>query len=74
MIPNHLNSLPNNNDSWTGPNSKYLQTTNFNVGEIMLSVFDRVENIVGGKGENACYQHFPLFPHIVFKGLFSQGR
>ena len=27
----------------------------------MISVFDRVENIVG-KGENAGYQHFLLFP------------
>ena len=27
----------------------------------MISVFDRVENIVG-KGENAGYQYFLLFP------------
>ena len=27
----------------------------------MISVFDRIENIVG-KGENAGYQHFLLFP------------
>ena len=27
----------------------------------MIFVFDRVENIVG-KGENAGYQHFLLFP------------
>ena len=28
---------------------------------MIISVFDRVENIVG-KGENAGYQHFLLFP------------
>ena len=29
--------------------------------KMMIFVFDRVENIVG-KGENAGYQHFLLFP------------
>ena len=24
------------------------------------------ENIVGGKGENAAYQHFLLFPHVFY--------
>ena len=28
---------------------------------MMIFIFDRVENIVG-KGENAGYQHFLLFP------------
>ena len=32
--------------------------------------FDRVKNIMG-KGENAVYQYFFLFPH-VFKRLLSQ--
>ena len=32
-----------------------------NVAKIMISVFDRVENIVG-KGENAGYQYFLLLP------------
>ena len=32
-----------------------------NVAEAMISVFYRVENIVG-KGENAGYQHLLLFP------------
>ena len=32
-----------------------------NVAQKMISVFDRAENIVG-KGENAGYQHFLLFP------------
>ena len=38
----------------------------------MIFVFDRVENNVG-KGENAGYQHFLLFPQY-FKKLFTQGR
>ena len=31
------------------------------VAEMMTSIFDSVENTVG-KGENAGYQHFLLFP------------
>ena len=36
----------------------------------MISVFDRVENIVG-KGENADYQHFLHFPQSFQKTSFS---
>ena len=54
------------------PNNKILALSNLkafadsmsNVAKMMISVFDRVENIVG-KGENAGYQHyhhFLLFP------------
>ena len=32
-----------------------------NLADMMISLSDRVENIVG-KGENAGYQHFLLFP------------
>ena len=32
-----------------------------NVAKMMIYHFDRAENIVG-KGENAGYQHFLLFP------------
>ena len=35
---------------------------------MMIPVFDRVENIVG-KGENAGYQHFLLFPTMFSKGF-----
>ena len=35
----------------------------------MIFLFDRVENIVG-KGENAGYQHFLLFPQCFLKVLF----
>ena len=36
---------------------------------MIISVFDRVENIVG-KGENADYQHFLLFPQCFEKASF----
>ena len=51
---------------------KAFADDNINVAQLMSPVFDRVENIVG-KGENAGYQHFLLFPN-VFKSLLSQGR
>ena len=40
----------------------------FSVAYMMISVFDRVENILG-KGENAGYQHFLLFPKCFQKPL-----
>ena len=40
-----------------------------NEAQIMISVFDRVENIVR-KGGNAGYQHFLLFPQCVQKRFF----
>ena len=36
---------------------------------MIISVFDSVENIVG-KGENAGYQHFLLFPQCFEKASF----
>ena len=40
------------------------------VNEMMISLSDRVENIVG-KGENAGYQHFLLFTLCFQKPSFS---
>ena len=37
---------------------------------MVISVFDRVENIAG-KGENAGYQHFLLFSQCFQKASFS---
>ena len=37
-----------------------------NVAQVMIPIFDRVENIVR-KGENAGYQHFLLFPQCFLK-------
>ena len=50
------------------PNDKILHMTKLkafaddklNYARVMISLLDRVENTVG-KGENAGYQHFPLF-------------
>ena len=39
---------------------------------MIISVFDRVENIVG-KGENAGYLHFLLFPKCFEKVSFPEG-
>ena len=39
---------------------------------MIISVFDRVENIVG-KGENAGYQHFLLFPQCLEKASFPES-
>ena len=38
----------------------------------MISVCDQVENIVG-KGENAGYQHFLLFPQCFQKASFPRA-
>ena len=43
-----------------------------NVTKMIISVFERVENIVG-KGEIACTSNF-FFSHNVFKRLLSQTR
>ena len=36
---------------------------------MIISVFDKVQNVVG-KGENAGYQHFLLFPQCFEKASF----
>ena len=50
---------------------KAIADDKINVAKMMINVFDRAENIVG-KGENACYQHFLLFPQC-FQKAFSTG-
>ena len=42
--------------------NKVESTCRMNVAELMISLFDRVENIVGGKGEKTGSKHFLLFP------------
>ena len=44
----------------------------FTVARMMISILDRAENIVG-KGENAGYQHFLLFPQFFRKFFFSKS-
>ena len=68
---NYINVLPNYNFmDWI--KFKAFADDKLNVGAIMISVFDTVENIVG-KGENAGYQDFLLFPQCFQKAL-SQGH
>ena len=43
-----------------------------NVTKMIISLFDRVENIIG-KGEIACTSNFS-FSHNVFKSLLSRRR
>ena len=38
--------------------------------KIIISIYDRIENIVG-KGQNAGFQHFLLFPQCFQKFSFS---
>ena len=69
-------------DSWNPtynslPNDQILDLTKLkafaddkiNVAQMMISVFDWIENIVE-KGENAGYQHFLLFPQCLQKASF----
>ena len=56
----HMQTLPNGKIlDWF--KLKAFADEKINVGEIMISFSDRTENIVG-KGENAGYQYFILFP------------
>ena len=60
-----FNPLPNDQIlDW--PKFKAFAEDNLNVAKMMVSLYDRVENIVG-KGENAGYQHFLLFPQCFQK-------
>ena len=56
--------------------SKAFADDKINLVEKLNLVLEKVENIVG-KGENACYQHFLLFPQCFQKcsssGLLKVG-
>ena len=60
------------------PNDQVLDMTKLkgfaddklNVDKTTISLLDRVEN-TEGKGENAGYQHFLLFPSVFSKVIFS---
>ena len=60
-----INSLPNDNFvDWS--KLKALEDDKIKLAEKLKFVLGRVENIVG-KGENAGYQHFLLFPQCFQK-------
>ena len=54
------------------PKLKVFAVNKFNITKMIISVIDRVENIVG-KGEIAGTSNFS-FSHNVFKRLLSQTR
>ena len=70
-LVNSFNPLPDNKIfDWS--KLKSFADDKLNVTKMIISVFDRVENIVG-KGEIACTSNFS-FSHNVFKRLLSQRR
>ena len=65
-----VNSLPNDKIlDWSKMNA--FADNKINVSEKLKFVSDWVENNVG-KGENAGYQHFLLFPIMFSRGFFSK--
>ena len=65
-----INLVPNNKTlDWS--KLKGLADDKLLAAQMVKSVFHRAENIEG-KGENASYQHFLLFPHC-FERAFSSG-
>ena len=67
----NVNSLPNDK-ILDVPKLKAFADDKTNVAQMMIYVFDRVKNIVG-KGENAGYQHFLLFPQCFQKASVLGG-
>ena len=63
-----FNSLPNDK-SLDMTKLKAFADNKINLAQMMISVFDRVGNIVG-KGENAGYQHFLFFQQCFQKASF----
>ena len=48
---------------------KALADDKLNIGKMTISLFDRIQN-TEGKGENAVYHHFLLFPQCFLKPFF----
>ena len=64
----YFNSIPKNN---------FLDWIKFkafadklDIAKLMISILDRIEHVVG-KGENAGYKHFVLFPRCFQMASFS---
>ena len=65
----HINSLPNDKSlDWS--KLKAFADDKIKVTEKLKILLERVENIVG-KGENAGYQHFLLFPQCFQKDSYT---
>ena len=66
-----FNPLPGDkNLDWS--KLKAIADNNLNVAKMIISLYDRVENIMG-KGENAGYQHFLLLPQCFQKASFPEA-
>ena len=61
-----VKSLPNDN-TLDMTKLKAFADDNLNIAIMTISLLDRIENTVG-KGENADYQHFLLFP-VFYKAF-----
>ena len=70
LLKKGFNPLPNNKILDLSK-LKAIEHYESKVLKMMIFVFGRVENIVG-KGENAGYQHFLLFPQC-FQRAFYPG-
>ena len=64
-----MNNLPNNK-ILAQSKLKAITDNKIKLVKMMIFVLERVENTVG-KGENAVYQHFLLFPHCFQKAVSS---
>ena len=67
-VRNTINPLPNNK-IFNVMEFKAFADDKLNATKMMISLFDRIENTVG-KGENAVYQHFLLFPQCFPKPAY----
>ena len=68
LLLGNFNSLPNDSFlNWS--KLKVIADDKINVAQKMKPVSGRIENIVG-KGENAGYQQFLLFPLCLSNGFF----
>ena len=66
-----INSLPNDKIlDWT--KLKAFADDKINVTEKLKFVLGKVENVVG-KGENAGYQHFLLYPQCFQKASYTES-
>ena len=66
-----FNSLPND-QILDVTKLKAFADDKINVAQMLLSVFDKIENVVG-EGENAGCQHFLLFPQGFQKASFLES-
>ena len=72
LLFGRVNSLTNNN-LLDQTKFKAFAENNSNITKLIISLFDRVENIMG-KGENAALQHFLLFLQCFQKASFPLFR